>query len=122
MHDAFVMDQHAIGHWIIVANDGIHQFMHKSIGIKTKLLYRKPYNRRKEGCAPRFRVLVEPCFKPLCNALGLRHSAQARRMLHHPLAFGDRELTKQEKSLARCGCDPVGIAAACIEKGRLRCP
>ena len=43
-------------------------------------------------------------------------------MLHYPLAFSDRELPEQEKAFARRGGNPVGVAAARIEKDGLRCP
>src|SRR5881397_1713632 len=44
----------------------------------------------------------------------------AGRMLHHPLALGDRELAEQKEALARGGGDPVGVAAPGVEERRLR--
>ena len=52
--------------------------------------------------------------------LRLRHSAHSGGMLHHPLALGDGKLAEQEKALTRSGGDPVGVAAAGIQKSRLR--
>ena len=72
--------------------------------------------------APGIQCSWQPCFKPLCDALRLRHSTQAGGMLHHPLAFSDRELAEQEKAFARRGRNPVGVAAARIQKSRLRRP
>jgi hypothetical protein len=43
-------------------------------------------------------------------------------MVHHTLALCKGELAEQEEALARCGGDPVRIAAPSIEEGRLRRP
>ncbi len=65
-------------------------------------------------------MLGEPCLETSSDSLRLRHSADTGGMLHHPFAFGDRELTQQEEAFARSGGDPVGVAAASIEECRLR--
>src|SRR5262249_46529130 len=48
------------------------------------------------------------------------HTPDARGMLHHPLAFGDGELSEQKKALARGGGDPVRVATAGVQECRLR--
>src|SRR6267378_7744580 len=65
-------------------------------------------------------MLGEPCLETSSDSLRLRHSADTGGMLHHPLAFGDRELTEQEEAFAWSGGDPVGVAAAGIKECRLR--
>ena len=59
-------------------------------------------------------VLGEPGVEARRDAVGLRHPADPGRLVHHPLALGDRELAEQEEAFARRGGDPVGIAAAGI--------
>ena len=96
--------------------------MDEGVRLKSERLYRKRHHCRKKGRTGHIGVLSEPRFETASDALGLRHSADTCGMLHHPLAFGDRELTEQEETFARSGGDPVGIAAAGVEKCRLCCP
>src|SRR5579862_1026547 len=112
MSNALVVDEHAIGSRIVIANDGVHKFVDKSIRFESELFYREWNHRRKERRAWHLRVLSQPCFETAGNSRSLRHSAEASRMVHHPVALRHSELAKQEVSLARCGCDPVRISAA----------
>ena len=64
--------------------------------------------------------LASQAFEPAGNSLCLRHAAHPGRMLHHPLAFGDGELSQQEKAFPRRRGDPVGIASPGVQKGGLR--
>src|SRR5262249_26865312 len=65
-------------------------------------------------------MLREPGLKPCGNALRLGHAADARGMLHHPLAFDDGELPEQEEAFTRRGGYPVWIAASGVQERRLR--
>jgi hypothetical protein len=124
MHDALVVDQHSIGNRVIVADNRIDKFMNECVAIKTEFLDGKLRHFRKEPGAGHVRMLAKPSLEAGRNAIGLRHSADSGRMLHHTLALGHRKLTEQEKPLARCGRNPVRIAAAGIKEGclgRLRC-
>src|SRR5215831_8065227 len=61
----------------------------------------------------------EPRLQTARDALRLRHSAETSGMVHYSLAFADRELAKQEVTLARSGSNPVGVTATGIEECRL---
>src|SRR5215468_8565653 len=61
----------------------------------------------------------QPRLQTARDALRLRHPAETSGMLHYSLAFGHRELAKQEVTLARSGSNPVGVTAAGIEECRL---
>src|SRR6476620_3616380 len=65
-------------------------------------------------------MVCQPTVEPVGDALGLRHPADAGFLIHHPVAFGYRELSEQEKPFARCGGDPIGIAATGVKEYRLR--
>jgi hypothetical protein len=65
-------------------------------------------------------MLGEPGFETASDTLKLRHPTDTGGMFHHPLAFGNRELTEQEEAFARSGGDPGGVAAARVEECRLR--
>ena len=121
VHDALVVDQHAVGDRVVVADDRVHELVDEGVRLEPERLYRKRHHRREKGRTGHIGVLGEPRFETARDALRLRHSADTGGMLHHPLAFGDRELTEQEEAFARSGGDPVGVAAASIEKCRLCC-
>ncbi len=126
-HEVFVnytlvVDQHAIRNWIIVANDGIDQFVDECVRVEPELLHCKRRHGRQKGRAGHIAVLTEPGLETAGDAVGLWHSANTCRMFHHTLTFGNRELTQQKKPLPRSSGDPVGIAPSGIEEGRLRCP
>ena len=95
------------------------EFVNESISVKAEFLDGELRHRGKETGARHIRMFLEPGLEPAGNAAGLRHSADPGRMLHHARALGQRELAEQEKSLARRGSDPVGIAAAGIQEGGL---
>ena len=116
VHDPLVVDQHAIRHRIIVADDRIDKFVDECIGLELEGLDRKLHHRGKKVGARHVRVLRKPCVEARRDALGLRHPADSGGVLHHPLAFGDGELAEQEETFARRGRDPVGIAAAGIQE------
>src|SRR5579863_7272666 len=65
-------------------------------------------------------MLREPGLESSGDSLGLRHAADPRRMVHHPLALGDGELPKQEKAFARRRGYPVRIAATSVKESALR--
>ena len=65
-------------------------------------------------------MVCQPTVEPVGDAIGLRHPADAGFLIHHPVAFGYRELSEQEKPFAGAGGDPIGIAATGVEEYRLR--
>ena len=122
VHDPLVVDQHAVGHRIVVADDRIDELVHECIRLEAECLHREGDHRGEEAGARHLRMFFEPGIEPDRDALRLRHAAEAGGMLHHALALGDRELTEQEKAFARRRGDPIRIAAAGIEECRLRRP
>ena len=121
MRNPFVVDEHAIGHWIVITNDGVHQFMDERIGLKPECLHCEGNHRGEEGGTWHLSVLLQPSLEAASDALSLRHSAETGRMLHHTLTFGDGELTEKKVALARSRGDPIGIATAGIQESRLSC-
>ena len=120
MGDALVVHEHAVGHRIVVADDRIDQLVHEGVGLEPEQLHRERHHRRQELSARRLLVLGEVRRQPVGDALSRGHAAEAGRMLHHPLALGDRELAEQKEALARGGGDPIGVAAPGVEERRLR--
>ena len=98
------------------------EFVDERVTVKAEFLDGKRRHRGKETGTRHIRMLVEPGFEPTGNAAGLRHSTDPGGMLHHALALGHRELSQQEKPLARRGRDPVGISAAGIQESGLSGP
>ena len=98
------------------------EFVNESVAVKLEFLDGKLGHRGKEAGARHIRMFGEPGLEAGGNAAGLRHSADPGRMLHHTLALGHGELSKQEKSFAWRGSNPVGIAAAGVEEGGLGRP
>ena len=122
VHDALVVDQHAIGHRIMVANDRIDELVDECIRVEPEGLDRELHHRGQEVRAGHVHVLREPCVEASCDAFGLRHPTDSGRFLHRPFAFGDGKLAEQEETFARRGGDPVRIAAASIQERGLRRP
>jgi hypothetical protein len=96
--------------------------MDECVWIKPERLGRKLHHRGKEAGAGHVRLLCEPRLESRRYTFCLWHSADPGRMLHHTFALGDSELAKQEETLARRGGDPIGIAAAGIQKRGLGGP
>ena len=119
MHDPFVVDQHAIGNRIIVADDRIDEFVDEGIGSKPNFLTANCTIAERKPAPGMSECLREPGLEPGRDAAGLRHAADPGRMLHHALALGHGKLAEQEKPLAGRGSDPVRIAAAGIQEGGL---
>src|SRR4249920_1796912 len=65
-------------------------------------------------------MVCQPAVEPVGDAFGLRHSADAGLLIHHPVTLGYRELSEQEESFAGGGGDPIGIATTGVEEYRLR--
>ena len=120
MHDPLVVDQHAVGHRIVVADDGIDELVHEGVGLEFECFRRVWHHRRQERGAGHVGVLRKPRLETGGDTGGLRHSADAGRMLHHALALGNGKLAEQKERFARSGGDPIGIAAARIQERRLR--
>jgi len=122
VHDPFVVDQHAVGDRVVVADDRVDEFVNEGVGLEAELLDGELRHFGKEAGARHVRMLRKPRGEPGGDAAGLRHAADAGWMLHHPLALGQRELSEEEEALTGGGGDPVGIAAASIEEGGLGRP
>ena len=60
VHDPLVVDQHAIGHRIIVADDRIDEFVDECIRLEPELLDRELHHRGQEAGTGHVRVLREP--------------------------------------------------------------
>src|ERR1043166_8061313 len=122
VHDLLVVGEHAVRHRIIVADDRVDELVHEGVRLELELLDCKRNHRREKLGSRHVGVLLEPRFQPRRDAVRGRHAADAGWVLHHALAFRDGELAEQEKPFPRRGGDPVGIAAAGVEKGGLRRP
>jgi hypothetical protein len=120
--DALGVDQHPVGHRVVVADDGVHQLVDEGVRLEPEGLHGERHQRREEGRARHVGMRGQPRLQPGRDPLGLRHAAQPGRMLHHPLALGDGELPEQEEAVARRRGDPVGIPPAGVEERRLRDP
>ena len=120
VHDPLVMDEHAVGNGVVVADDRIDQLVHEGVRLELEGLDRELDHLGQEGRARHVLVHREPGVEAPSDAAGLRHASDPGAHLHHPLAFEDRELAEQEEALAWRGGDPVGVSAAGIEEGRLR--
>ena len=120
VHDPLVVDEHAVGNGIVVADDRVDKLVDEGVGIELEGLDRELDHLGQEGRARHVLVHREPRVEAPRDPAGLRHASDPGAYLHHPLAFEDRELAEQEEALAWRGGDPVGIAAAGIEEGRLR--
>ena len=115
MDDLFVVHQHAIGHRIVVPDDGIHQLVDELVGVEAELLHRPRHHRLKDGRTGHVLVLLQPRFETPGHARRFRHSADAGRQVEHAFAFDDGELPEQEERFARLGGDPVRIAASRVQ-------
>ena len=119
VHNPFVMDQHSIRDRVIVADDRVDEFVDEGVSVKSELLDGKLRHRGKETGSRHVRMFIEPSLEPAGDAAGLRHSTDPGRMLHHTLALGYSELSKQEKSFARRGSNPIRISPAGIQESGL---
>jgi hypothetical protein len=116
VHDALVVDEHAVGHGVVIADDGVHQLMHEGVSVELEGRDRERDHLREEGRAGLIGVLPEPASQAGGDALGRRHAGDAGGMLHHAPGLREGELAEQEEALARLGGDPVGVAASGIEE------
>jgi hypothetical protein len=120
VHNALVMDEHAVGNGVVVADDRVDKLVHEGVGVETERLDPKLDHLGEERRARHVHVHREPRIEASRDAAGLRHATDPGAYFHHPLAFEDGELAEQEEAFARRGGDPVGVAPSGVEEGRLR--
>jgi hypothetical protein len=114
-NDLLVVDEHAIGHRIVVADDRVDQFVDECVGVETEFLHR-PRNHILQECRAReIGVRVEPGVEARGHARRLRHAADAGRQIHRSAALGNRELTEQEERRTRLGGDPVRVPSPGVQ-------
>jgi hypothetical protein len=116
VRDPFIVHKHAVGNWVVVTDDGVHEFVNKGIWLEPEFLNGEWHHCRKKRCTRHVSVFGKPCLQARGDTFGLWHSANSSGMFHHAFALGDRELTKQEVAFSRGGRNPVGIATSGIEK------
>ena len=119
MNDLLVVHEHAVRHRIVVTDDAVDEFMHEGIRLEAELLDGKVDHRAKADGTGAVGVVCEPVVQACRNAGCLWHAADTRRQIHAPPALGDSELAQQKERLAWLGGDPVRVAAAGIQEGKV---
>ena len=82
--DALVVDQHAIGYRVIVADDRVHEFVDEGVRIESERLHRKRHHLREKGRAGHVSVLSEPRLKTAGDTLRLAAFRRDRRDVPSP--------------------------------------
>jgi hypothetical protein len=109
------VDEHAIGHRIVVADDRVDQFVDECVGIEAEFLHRPGDHVFQECSAGQVGVRVEPGGEARGHTWRLRHASDAGGQIHRPPALGNRKLTEQEERRTRLGGDPVRVPSPGVQ-------
>ena len=107
--DLLVVDEHPVGHRVVVADDRVDQFVDECVGVEAELLDRPGDDPLQERSAGHGGALVEPGREARGHPWCFRHAPDARRADPSSAALGNRELSEEKERRAGIGGDPVGF-------------
>ena len=96
MHHLFGMDEHAIRHGVVVADDRVDEFVNERVRLEAETLCCVLQQR----AGTRVLAIAKPGAQPIGNPSGARHACDAGRMRHHPRCFVQGKMTEREESAA----------------------
>ena len=117
LHKDFCKMKDAVGHGILVAYNAFGPFVYKAVGVGGMLHQQVVVGLFQQFGARYVIVLFQEGFEAGGNAFFFGDACNSLGQIHDAAALFQAEASQQEEGFAWSGCNPVGVAAPCVQHG-----